>query len=195
MTLRQQFAPAGKCQPRAVRSPRKQGVRMFIAASIAIASSGCAANPAPTLAGHQPVIAETIAISVGPCFGFCPVYSAKVSPDGTVSYAGTRHTALLGERQRAAGVGIYRAIAADLSLYRPADGTTTRVGCDSAISDTSMYEITWTDPSGRQTVATHKRGCQSGAGKALDTVLEALPARLGISTWSKQTTRPGEPRG
>ncbi|ATI79972.1 hypothetical protein A6768_08105 [Sphingobium yanoikuyae] len=138
---------------------------------------------------------ETIAVSVGPCFGFCPVYDAKIAPDGTVTFHGERHTATLGDKSRVAGKGTYASISASLAPFRPTDGTTGVVPCDAAISDMSSYTITWTDAQGLKTVATHQQGCSGGPGQALDRILKDLPDRLGISAWAKQITRPGTSRG
>ena len=136
-----------------------------------------------------------ITVSVGPCFGFCPVYDVTVSEKGDVHFSGKRHTAIVGDRDRTAGAAVYGAFARDLAPFRPADGTTARVECTAAISDTSSYTITWTAADGRRTVATHQRGCIGGPGKALDGVLAKLPGDLGIADWAKQTTRPGLSRG
>lgn len=155
----------------------------------------CVAGGSGPNAGSASPRTETITVSVGPCFGFCPVYDVVVTPAGAVRFSGRRHTALLGDRDRNAGVAAYRSVARDLAAFRPADGTTTAVQCSAAISDTSPYTVTWTGADGRRTVATHQRGCIDGPGKALDGVLATLPARLGIEDWAKQTTRPGSGRG
>lgn len=156
---------------------------------------GCGQNPPPLMPGPPGLQADTITVAVGPCFGFCPVYQASIAPGGAVSFSGTRHTAILGERRRETGGQTYRALAEDLAPFRPVDGTSARVQCDAAISDTSSYTITWTGPDGRQTIATHQRGCSSGPGQVLDGVLQTLTTRLGIADWAKQMTRPGESRG
>lgn len=142
---------------------------------------------------HASVAAITV--SVGPCFGFCPVYDVTVSERGDVHFSGKRHTAIVGDRDRTAGAAVYGAFARDLAPFRPADGTTARIECTAAISDTSSYTITWTAADGRKTVATHQRGCIGGPGKALDGVLAKLPVTLGVADWAKQTTRPGLSRG
>lgn len=161
----------------------------------ALALGACAQGGSPVAGTPAAPPAETIAISVGPCFGFCPVYDSAIAPDGTVRFSGKRHTALIGDRQHGGDAAGYRAIAAQLAPFRPASGTTAPVECGAAVSDTSGYTITWTAPDGTTTVATHRLGCPSGPGQALDTVLATLPARLGIADWAKQTTRPDEPRG
>lgn len=160
-----------------------------------LAASACTPLPATRNTASAAPEAETIAISVGPCFGFCPVYNVAIAPEGTVQFEGLRHVAVLGEKQRKADSRTYRALAAELAPYRPASGTSVAVECESAISDTSLYTITWTDPSGRQTVATHHRGCRGGKGQQLDSVLEGIPALLEIAEWTRQITRPGATRG
>jgi Domain of unknown function (DUF6438) len=60
---------------------------------------------APSGIGHR---TEAITFSVGPCFGFCPVYHASITPGGAVSFAGERHTAVIGDRQRNVGAGADR---------------------------------------------------------------------------------------
>lgn len=165
-------------------------------ASVApMALGACAAvspGPAPVAGAGVPA---SIAISVGPCFGFCPVYDARIGADGMVSFTGTRHTAVIGQRERQAAPETYRAIEADLAPFRPAGIGSAEIPCAVEISDMPTYTITWTDPAGRRAVTTHHGGCREGMGKDLDTVLRGLPQRLGIEEWMKQTTRPGVSRG
>jgi hypothetical protein len=171
---------------------RRSGVLLMPAL---ISLGACASTPQavmnPPLAGSP----ETIAVSVGPCFGFCPVYDVMLSPNGDVHFSGKRHTAKVGDRDRRSSPEVYRAVAGDLASFRPANGTTERVPCTAAISDTSSYTITWTAADGRRTVATHQRGCSGGPGHVLDSILASLPKRLGIAAWAQQTTRPGSSRG
>lgn len=164
---------------------------------LAAALTASACTPLPGADSVPPAApeAETIAISVGPCFGFCPVYNVTIAPEGAVRFQGLRHTVVLGEMRREAGNGSYRALAAELAPYRPVSGTSAAVECDTAISDTSIYTITWSDPTGRQTVATHHRGCRVGKGQRLDAILDGVPAQLGIEGWARQVTRPGATRG
>lgn len=142
-----------------------------------------------------PRAGEVIEISVGPCFGFCPVYDVRVVPDGAIVFDGKRHTAVLGERRRSAGPATYRTLADDLAPFRPAPGTEDVVACDAAISDMSSFTITWTDAAGMRTVAKHSFGCTGGPGHTLDQLLHDLSMRLGIANWARQVTRPGASRG
>jgi len=165
------------------------------AAAALLGMSGCATVAPGGAPASGPAVPTSIAISVGPCFGFCPVYDVKLSADGAVAFTGARHTAVLGSRERRTTPETYRAVAADLAPFRPADGTTAEVPCAIAMSDMPTYTITWTDTNGGQTVATHKGGCRDGAGQDLDVVLHGVPERLGIEAWMHQTTRPGVSRG
>jgi hypothetical protein len=165
----------------------------LLASLNACATTGDRGVDRPSHASDASVAAITV--SVGPCFGFCPVYDVTVSEKGDVHFSGKRHTAFVGDRDRTGGAAVYGALARDLATFRPADGTTAQVECTAAISDTSSYTIIWTAADGRMTVATHQRGCIGGPGKALDGVLAKLPGDLGIADWAKQTTRPGLSRG
>lgn len=163
-------------------------------AGLAFALAGCASGPSvatPTAAAAP----ETITVAVGPCFGFCPVYRAAITPGGVVTFEGERHTAVLGERHREGGAAAYRTLVADLAVYRPASGVTAQVPCAAAITDTSSYTLTWRGPDGRETVVTLQSGCAEGPARALGLLLRALPERLGIADWARQTTRPGASRG
>lgn len=165
------------------------------ALSAVMTLAACATGTPPMASAPNPSSVESVTVSVGPCFGFCPVYDATVASNGLVSFVGRRHTAILGERRRNVGADAYRAVADELAVYRPAAGTEARVECDAAISDTSPYTITWHGSDGQVTVATLQSRCPGGPGARLDAILRGLPSRLGIDGWARQTTRPGESRG
>lgn len=170
-------------------------MKSVFASAVLMALGACATvapGTGPAAGGGAPA---SIAISVGPCFGFCPVYDAKIAADGTVSFTGIRHTAVLGARERQALPHTYGAIEADLAPFRPAAIGSAEIPCAVEISDMPTYTITWTDPAGRKAVTTHHGGCREGMGHDLDVVLRGLPQRLGIEEWMNQTTRPGVSRG
>jgi hypothetical protein len=166
----------------------------FALASVLLSLGACAATSTPPETGSQPA-AETIAVSVGPCFGFCPVYTVAVTPAGTVTFNGERHTAELGEKTRQASPADYRALATALAAYRPATGTTGETSCDTRISDQSHTRITWTAPDKTVTTLDHDKGCRSASNEQLNALLQDLPTRLGIEPWARQQTRPGVSRG
>jgi hypothetical protein len=167
----------------------------FSALAATLALGACTTHAPRPLAEVPAAGNASILVSVGPCFGFCPVYDVVVASGDTVIFAGKRHTAVLGDRSRHAPADTYRKVAADLAAFRPATGSEAEVPCETQITDTSVYTITWVDPDGQRTVARHQSRCAGGPGRALDGVLGGLPQRLGIAEWVKQTTREGASRG
>lgn len=168
-----------------------KALSLVAALTLTAALSACAMIPADT----PPVGAETISYSVGPCFGFCPVYTVAVTPDGHVAFDGERHTATLGKQEKDGGAQAYRTMSNALAVYRPATGTSADTECESRMSDQQHYRIIWTAPDGTETVLQHDRGCRSKQNDQLNKTLEGLPSKLGIADWAKQTTRPGVGRG
>lgn len=142
-----------------------------------------------------PVSQKEISVSVGPCFGFCPVYSVSVKSDATVAFEGKRHTALLGQRNLIGSPAAYAKLEAELAPFRPANGRTERTRCDVEASDMSNFQIVWTDPDGSKTVLDHSLGCRSATNDRLNAVLRQAPNTLSISSWIRQVTRPDSPRG
>lgn len=147
-----------------------------------------------TVSAEQPG-GETIRLSVGPCFGFCPVYDASVTPDGRIFFDGKRHTAVLGKRSLQGGPALYRELAKELLPYRPTTAAETAIDCSAAVSDTSTFTVTWTDMEGAARSAKVESGCPGGPGAVLVKTLRTMPMRLGVADWAKQTTRPDTPRG
>src|SRR3546814_11835699 len=104
----------------------------------------------PTLAG------DTIRFSAGPCFGACPSYSLRVTPDGSGLIEPQRFTAIPGPTRFTVTPAQYRRFRAALAQLRPAQGTVRRIGQGESCVRfaTTMPEI------GR--AACRARGCQSG---------------------------------
>ncbi len=162
--------------------------------ALLIALAGCSTMNAPATGGAGPV-KETISYTVGPCFGFCPVYSLEVSPGGHVAYNGERHTAVIGAKERDAGENAYGDTAKALAAFRPADGATADTQCEQRRTDAQHYVITWTKADGTKTVLQHDRGCMSAKNTELNKALDEIPAKLGVADWAKQQTEPGASRG
>jgi hypothetical protein len=167
----------------------------MLLAAAALAGCTTGGSAPATAGGAAPATAERIAFSVGPCFGFCPVYSAGIGADGMVSFEGERHTAVLGNRTAQRDAARYARFAAALAPFRPATGSHVRTTCDAQATDQSDYHISWTAPDGTQTILDHNRGCRSARNDALNAVLQAAPETLGIAEWTAQATRPGTSRG
>ncbi|QNE31595.1 hypothetical protein F1C10_06395 [Sphingomonas sp. NBWT7] len=165
--------------------------RLLLAMSAVLA--GCAGNlPAPHSATRT---AETITVSVGPCFGFCLVYTVSMAANGEVVFDDARHTAALGERRRKIDAAVYRAIAAELARFRPRAEEQREVACRVKVCDQASYDVTWTGAAGARHVIHAAGGCRDGEGAALEAVLRTLPKRLGIAEWAQQRTYPGTSRG
>ena len=158
-------------------------------ASMALAACATTPDAGPAAA------AETISWSVGPCFGFCPVYTVAITPAGMVTFDGERNTTTLGRQVRQLTPQAYRAAAASLARFRPATGTSGQTVCDQRISDLSSTKIVWRRPGGAVTTLAHDKGCRSPRNDQLNAALQELPATLGIEEWTRQLTRPGVPRG
>ena len=169
--------------------------RLQLGAAAALAFTvlaACASSP-PGSAAPQGS-AEAIGYAVGPCFGFCPVYSIEVQADGLVAFDGERNTAVLGRRTRRLGPDAYRDFAASLASYRPAAGAVSRTRCEAQASDLSDVRITWTGRDGARAVLEHNKGCRGVANEGLNRALEAAPMQLGVSDWARQVRRSGEAR-
>ncbi len=160
------------------------------------ALGGCSETTALSALGQSTTpIKETIAWSVGPCFGYCPVYKVEVDGNGTVRFVGERHTAVLGRKAREGGPDAYRAIETALAPYRPSTGASTSTICEQQVSDSSSYVFSWTRSDGTVTTLKHDKGCLSPRNIALNTALQTLPRQLGVEDWMSQVTRPGDSRG
>ncbi|UEC01713.1 DUF6438 domain-containing protein [Burkholderia vietnamiensis] len=146
-------------------------------------------------AGYKSEGIESITVSTGPCFGYCPVYDLTIHSDGQVRFHGERHTMLLGDRELQRPPAKYKEASTLLEPFRPADASVSETKCDRTITDSQTYEITWTSATGQKTVLRHDRGCLSAQNERLNQVLDQLPALLGVEDLSKQITRPGVSRG
>lgn len=162
--------------------------------ALLVSLAGCSTMSASSVGEARPA-KETISYTVGPCFGFCPVYSLELLPTGHITYVGERHTAVVGTKEGEAGEKAYGETAKALASFHPVDGTTTDTECEQRRTDAQHYVITWTKPDGTKTVLQHDRGCMSAKNTELNKTLDTIPARLGIGEWAKQHTEPGATRG
>ena len=174
----------------------KSTIKLACAVLWLSALGGCAETTALLVLGQSAKdIKETIAWSVGPCFGFCPVYKVEVDGNGAVRFVGERHTAVLGKKVHEGGPDAYRAIETALAPYRPGTGATINTICEQQISDSSSYVLTWTRSDGTVTTLEHDKGCLSPRHTAPNAVLQTLSRERRIEDWTSQVTRPGDSRG
>ena len=161
-----------------------------LAAMIVIASAMSASSSAAETARG-----DSIFVSLGPCFGYCPVYDVQIGSDGSVSFHGERHTAVLGDRTVRKSASTYRRASRLLATFRPTAGTTADTQCDDRVTDHPHYRIVWRDSNGQETVLQHDRGCLSPANARLNAAIDQLPSLLGVGRFAKETRRPGTSRG
>ncbi|MEE4451147.1 DUF6438 domain-containing protein [Novosphingobium resinovorum] len=143
----------------------------------------------PALAG------EEIRISRGPCFGFCPIYTVAVTPGGLVGFSGKRHTAVIGERARAAGPAGYEGLRKALAPLRPDTGTERALPCTLQATDMSQFTAEWVAADGTRTALTWNLGCRGKAATRLGRTVEEQLRQLGVDGWAAQKTWPGDTRG
>ncbi|MBC7166404.1 DUF6438 domain-containing protein [Phenylobacterium sp.] len=157
-------------------------LRALAATALFAGLSACVAMPEP----RAPAAGETISLSVGPCFGFCPVYSVEVTPGGHVVFEGERHTGVEGRREAQAPDGGYAAVARALAPYRPATGASEQTTCERQATDMSHYTVVWTAADGTKTTLNHDGGCMSAKNAKLMEALKATPQRLGVEGWVRK---------
>lgn len=153
-------------------------LKAITASALLLGLAACATAPTGEAPGG-----ETIRLSVGPCFGFCPVYSVQVAPDGAVRFEGERHTTVQGLKEKTVSPGAYQAVARSLASWRPATGTSAETECEQRASDLPSYTVVWTSPAGAATTLRHDGGCMSPRNAQLKAVLQDIPAKLGIKPW------------
>jgi hypothetical protein len=163
-------------------------IKVLVCGALLVSLTGCATRLAP-------VEAETLTISRGACFGFCPVYRISATSSGIVEFTGVRHTAYLGNKQVQIGRDVVARLLAQLAPFRPT-AATLPFQCEATVSDQSDYEVTWTAGTKPQPNSlTFNSGCHSVEGLKLRSILESAPAVLGVGDEAKQLTRPGASRG
>jgi hypothetical protein len=148
----------------------------FLPAALLLALAGCATTADAGQAG------EAISYETGPCFGACPVYKVKVSPDGSGTFEGRRFTAATGTRNFQLTPAQYRAFAAQLAPVRPARGTVRYAGetCRMMATDLPSAEVVWSG-SGEERRLYFYFGCDMERNRALAERIRAAPRLLPIA--------------
>lgn len=150
--------------------------------------TGCASLP------RQGSI-ETVKITRGGCFGFCPVYELEAMGGRNVVFRGLRHTAFVGVRQRQVQEQAVASLLLQLEPFRPTSATANFI-CASSTTDQAEFQISWGRSStNRRTTLTFNSGCQSLEAKKLRALLEGAPRLVGFGPEAAQVTRPGASRG
>ncbi|HKY82212.1 MAG TPA: DUF6438 domain-containing protein [Sphingobium sp.] len=149
--------------------------------------AGCAAGRAeleqPTAAG------DTIRFSAGPCFGVCPSYSLRVTPDGSGLLEPERFTAVPGATRFTVTPLQYRRFRSALTQFRPPAGTTKRIAhgenCTRFATDMPGYTIEWTQGEVEPTRLEFQSGCMDPAYGKLRATIAAIPKMLDIAAMVK----------
>ena len=149
--------------------------------------TGCAMEKAelerPTTAG------DTIRFSAGPCFGVCPIYSLRVTPDGSGLLEPERFTAVPGATRFTVTPLQYRRFRAALQQFRPAAGTTRRIAhgenCTRFATDMPGYVIEWTQGDTPPTRLEFQSGCMDPGYGKLRATIASIPRMLDIAAMVK----------
>lgn len=124
---------------------------------------------------------DKISISVGACYGPCPMYNLVIASNGSVrfqdwGYQGPRGTV----KTRTLGTEGYEAVADALAAYRPPNALPE---CLESETDAQDFTIVWTDRSGSSASLYHYGGDVCPASEELTRVLYTIPALSGVSEW------------
>ncbi|SNS15257.1 hypothetical protein SAMN06295912_10211 [Sphingomonas laterariae] len=124
---------------------------------------GALATPSASALAQAEAPAGTaeITIAAGPCFGSCPVYSARLSANGTGRFVGTRFVARIGEQSFTADPSVFREIEEKLAPYRPmADRRIGPEECETFRTDAPSWTVRWVDRTGTPVSLALSLGCQ-----------------------------------
>ncbi|HWV12743.1 MAG TPA: DUF6438 domain-containing protein [Sphingobium sp.] len=159
---------------------------MMILAGAALVA-GCSGER-PEL--EKPVAAgDTIRFSAGPCFGVCPSYSLRVTPDGSGLLEPERFTSVPGATRFTVTPAQYRRFRSALAQFRPVAGTVKRISsgenCTRFATDMPGYTIEWTRDERPATRLEFQSGCMDASYGKLRATIAAIPRMLDIDAMVK----------
>jgi hypothetical protein len=163
-------------------------IRMTMALAALMTLAGCAADDTELETPKAP--GETIRFTAGRCFGACPSYSLRVTPDGSGLLEPEKFTAVPGPTRFTVTPLQYRKLRASLSPYRPETGTEKRIGnnenCTRFATDMPTYAIEWTGGMvGKSARLNFQSGCMDPRYGRLRTAIAAIPRLLEIEKMLK----------
>lgn len=161
--------------------------KMMIVAA-ALMMSGCATGESEDL--EKPRLpGDIIRFSAGRCFGTCPAYSLRVTPDGSGLIEPERFTNVPGPTRFAITPAQYRRFRSALSVYRPLTGTTKRIAqgenCDRFATDMPSYAIEWTREQAKATRLEYQSGCMDARYGKLRATIASIPRMLDVESMVK----------
>lgn len=132
---------------------------------------------------------DTIRFSAGPCFGVCPSYSLRVTPDGSGLLEPERFTAVPGATRFTISPAQYRRFRAAVGQFRPPAGTVKRIGngenCTRFATDMPGYTIEWSREDTTPTRLEFQSGCLDVSYGKLRATIAAIPRMLDIAPMVK----------
>lgn len=160
--------------------------RMMIAAATMLLA-GCAT--ADTELDIPRAAGDTISFTAGRCFGACPAYTVRVTPDGSGLLEPEKFTAVPGPTRFTVTPAQYRQLRMALAPYKPPVGTEKRIAhgenCTRFASDMPGYRIEWTRGETKPTRLDYQSGCMDARYGKLRTTIGSIPKLLGIEAMLK----------
>lgn len=171
-------------------------LRIGVMGAVLALTAGCVTDRGEeTLSSSGSVAAranDTIKVSAGPCFGFCPSYSVTVTPDGSGLLVPIRNTSVPGPTRFTVTSAQYRKLRASLASYRPATGQSKRIGhgenCERFATDMPGYAVEWTREGAGKTELDFQSGCFDARYAKLRAALKAMPKVLEVEAMLKPKT-------
>lgn len=155
---------------------------------LAMLLAGCATGETeletPRAAG------DVIRFTAGRCFGACPAYTLRVTPDGSGLLEPDRFTAVPGPTRFTITRAQYQRLRAALAPYRPAAGVTKTIvqgqaDCQHFATDMPGYTIEWSRAEQKPARLDYQGGCIDARHARLRSTIRSLPAMLGIQAMLK----------
>lgn len=155
-------------------------LRMLLSLTVVLGTTACATTDETLLpqAGY-----DTISVSVGPCYGPCPIYAVVIASDGHVRFQGRDYQRPRRLQAKFVGVARYQGVADALAPYRPPNRLPE---CLETSTDAQFYTIVWTDRAGTSTTLNHYSGDTCPESVKLSEVLRTIPTLAAVSQWLRE---------
>ncbi len=154
---------------------------------VALFLAGCATEDTELETPKAP--GDTIRFTAGRCFGACPAYTLRVTPDGSGILEPEKFTAVPGPTRFTVTPAQYKRLRASLLPYRPPTGTEKRIGhgenCTRFATDMPGYTIEWSGGTGKVTRLDFQSGCMDARYGRLRTTIAAIPQLMDVEKMLK----------
>ena len=145
----------------------------------ALVAASCTSGPS----GGAPL--QGVSLEAGPCYGTCPVYSARVNSDGSGRFEGRQHTAVSGTREFSISPAQYQHIVQHLAPLRPARGDARydrAPPCESMSTDMPSIDVVWHTAEGDQRFH-YNYGCRISDSRSFNEHFDRAYRLLPINAW------------